>query len=67
MTIKVNGQTYDLENIRTIAQLLQHFQVNQPSGIAVALNLNVVKRSDFEKVDVKDGDEIEIIRAVQGG
>lgn len=67
MNIKVNGQSYDLDNIETIAQLLRHFQVNQPSGIAVALNLNVVKRTDFEKAGIKDGDEIEIIRAVQGG
>ncbi|MBL7995998.1 sulfur carrier protein ThiS [bacterium] len=67
MNIKVNGQFYDLDNIETIAQLLRHFQVNQPSGIAVALNLNVVKRTDFEKAGIKEGDEIEIIRAVQGG
>lgn len=67
MNIKVNGQSYDLENIKTISQLLHHFQINQPTGIAVALNLNVIKRSDFEKVDVKEGDEVEIIRAVQGG
>lgn len=67
MNVKVNGKTYDLQDIKTIAQLLEHFQVNQPSGIAVALNLNVVKRSDFETVIVKEGDEVEIIRAVQGG
>lgn len=67
MNIKVNGQPYDLQDIRTISQVLKHFQIDQPSGIAVALNLTVVKRSDFEKVDVKEGDEVEIIRAVQGG
>lgn len=67
MNIKVNGQSYNLENIKTIAQLLRHFQVDQPSGIAVALNLNVVKRTDFEKAGIKEGDEVEIIRAVQGG
>ena len=67
MKLKVNGQLYDLENIKTVDQLLKHFQINQPSGIAVAVNLNVIKRSDFEKAEVNDGDEIEIIRAVQGG
>lgn len=67
MNIKVNGQTYNLQNIKTISQVLEHFQINQPNGLAVALNLNVVRRSDFEKAEVKEGDEIEIIRAVQGG
>lgn len=67
MKIKVNGKPYELERIRTVSEVLKHFEVNQPNGIAVALNLNVVKRSDFENTAIKDGDEIEIIRAVQGG
>ena len=67
MKIKVNGKPYELERIRTVSEVLKHFEVNQPNGIAVALNLNVVKHSDFENTAIKDGDEIEIIRAVQGG
>ena len=67
MKIKVNGKPYELNKIRTVSQVLQPFEINQPSGIAVALNLHVVKRSDFEKTEINDGDEIEIIRAVQGG
>jgi sulfur carrier protein len=67
MKLKVNGKLYDLEGVRTVAQILEHFEIRQPSGIAVALNLSVVKKSEFEKQEIKDGDEIEIIRAVQGG
>ncbi len=67
MNLKVNGKTYDLQGVQTITQVLKHFEIDQPSGIAVALNLHVVKRSDFDRQEIKDGDEIEIIRAVQGG
>jgi sulfur carrier protein len=67
MTIRVNGKAYDLQDVRTISQVLEHFEIHQPTGIAVALNLSVVKRSEFDKTEIKSGDEIEIIRAVQGG
>jgi sulfur carrier protein len=67
MKLKVNGKNYDLDGVQTIAQVLEHFEIRQPNGIAVALNLSVVKKSEFEKQEIKDGDEIEIIRAVQGG
>jgi sulfur carrier protein len=67
MKIKVNGKHYELDRIKTVSEVLRHFELNQPSGIAVALNLNVVKRTEFETTEIKDGDEIEIIRAVQGG
>lgn len=67
MKIKVNGKPYELDRIRTVSQVLKHFEVDQPNGIAVALNLNVVKRTELETTEIKDGDEIEIIRAVQGG
>lgn len=67
MKIKVNGKQYELDRVKTVSEVLSHFELNQPSGIAVALNLNVVKRTEFETTEIKDGDEIEIIRAVQGG
>ena len=67
MNLTVNGKSYELDGVRTVAQVLAHFEIRQPNGIAVALNLSVVKRSEFEKQEIKDGDEIEIIRAVQGG
>ncbi|HEY0075012.1 MAG TPA: sulfur carrier protein ThiS, partial [Abditibacteriaceae bacterium] len=51
---------------RTIAELLR--ETNAPdSGVAVALNGDVVRRGEWESTALKDNDEIEIIRAVQGG
>ncbi len=67
MNLKVNGQAHRIEKVENIAAVLKHFQVEQMTGLAVALNYTVVARQDFEKAVVHDGDEIEIIRAVQGG
>ncbi|MBX7151937.1 sulfur carrier protein ThiS [bacterium] len=50
-----------------IIGVLERFDIRQPSGIAVALNCSVVPKSEFETVQIKDGDEVEIIRATQGG
>jgi thiamine biosynthesis protein ThiS len=41
---------------------------NAPNvGVAVALNGAVVRRAEHEATPVNENDEIEIIRAVQGG
>jgi len=36
-------------------------------GVAAALNDSVVPRSEWKTTPVRDGDRIEIVRAVQGG
>lgn len=39
----------------------------QRRGIAVALNGQVVRRSDWRSRELTDGDRLEILNAVQGG
>lgn len=67
MNVKVNGKIYEFKNAMNIIGVLERFDIRQPSGIAVALNCSVVPKSEFETVQIKDGDEVEIIRATQGG
>ena len=65
MKIQLNGEKTETSS-RTIAELLR--ETNAPdSGVAVALNGDVVRRGEWESTALKDNDEIEIIRAVQGG
>ena len=65
MTIRLNGANKETQS-RTIAELLAELQTPQ-TGVAVALNGAVVRRAEHQNTPLKDGDEIEIIRAVQGG
>ena len=37
------------------------------SGVAVAVNGQIVRRADWARVHLVDGDEVEIVRATQGG
>ncbi len=66
MTITVNGETREVEPNVTIEQLLE--QIGAPHrGIAVAKNDTVIRREHYSTQHVRDGDRIEIIRAVAGG
>jgi sulfur carrier protein len=63
----VNGESMTLPDGRTIAALVEEVTGSpEQRGIAVARNGEIVRRDDW-KTTVKDGDEIEIVRAVQGG
>jgi sulfur carrier protein len=65
MLITLNGRPSET-NVETVAELLQEVQAPQ-IGIAVALNGQVVRRTEQATTTLRDGDEVEIIRAVQGG
>jgi sulfur carrier protein len=65
MRIKLNGE-YSETGSRTIAQLLRELET--PSlGVAVALNGQVVRKAEHDTATINENDEIELIRAVQGG
>jgi sulfur carrier protein len=52
----------------TVADFLAQQTVDVgPRGIAVALNGSVVPRSAWSETALKPGDNIEIVRAMQGG
>ncbi len=65
MQITLNGEARETA-ATTIAQLLAELRF-EPTSLAVAVNQNVVRRADFGAHQLKAGDQIEIIRAVQGG
>jgi len=68
MKIYVNGEDRDvLENLN-ITELLIELDIDpEQSGIAVALNREVIPRTAWKTSKLLEGSEVEIIRAVQGG
>jgi len=66
MKATVNGELRDLPDGLTMEGLLAHLQTPE-RGIAVAKNDRVVRRATFASEVVREGDRIEIIRAVAGG
>ena len=50
----------------TVGELLAHLKVD-PRRVAVEHNLVVLKRAAFDTVEVRDGDQVEIVNFVGGG
>jgi sulfur carrier protein len=67
MKITVNNKSETFFTSGKLVDLLGQLDLSGKSGIAVAVNNNVVTRSEWEKHELKENDQITIIRATQGG
>jgi len=65
MTIRLNGEQRET-SAHTVEELLQELQAPE-TGVAVAVNGQVVRRAEHAATDLREDDDIEVIRAVQGG
>lgn len=66
MRITLNGESHELEEPCTIANLVvQH--PPQHHAYAVEVNAQLVPRAEHSEHDLKDGDAIEIVTLVGGG
>jgi thiamine biosynthesis protein ThiS len=66
LTIRVNGEPFEIAGPVTISALLAALKID-PRRVAVEHNLFVIKRERFEATPVGEGDEIEIVNFVGGG
>ena len=66
MTIRLNGDRFELGGPVTVAELLTRLNIDA-RRVAVEHNLAVVKRLAFDDVVVREGDEVEIVNFVGGG
>lgn len=67
MTITLNGKTTDVAANATVADVVRTIVDADASGVAVAVNDNVIPKRDWPSRRLAAGDAIEIIHAVQGG
>ena len=66
MRVRVNGEDRELAEGVSVAALLESMELDV-NGIAVALNMEIVRRGEYGDTQLSDGDEVEIVRAVGGG
>jgi len=66
MKIFINGETREVQNKMNLDELLKLFSLPQ-ERIAIELNKEVVRRKDWEDIQIKNDDKIEIIHFVGGG
>ncbi|WP_433609235.1 sulfur carrier protein ThiS [Dactylosporangium sp. CA-139114] len=67
MQLVVNAVASTVDEGITVADVVKALAGEDPRGIAVALNGDVVPRSRWEQTRPAEGDQVEVLTAVQGG
>lgn len=68
MKIYVNGQEESVEKNITLEEFLKTKRISkEDKGIAIALNDDVISKSEWSSRTLEEGARVEIVRAVQGG
>ena len=66
MTIRLNGDPFELTAPLTVSALLTALQIDA-RRVAIELNLVVLKRAAFDTTLIQAGDAMEIVNFVGGG
>jgi sulfur carrier protein len=68
MIVELNGRPAELGDAPTVADAVRATGVNGASrGVAVAVDGEVIRRTDWERTKLTERQAVEIVRAVQGG
>jgi len=62
---KINGKYEEINNINLLDYLTKNKY--RTDRIVVVFNGNIIKKEDFEKINIKNTDKIEIVCFVGGG
>jgi sulfur carrier protein len=66
MNVTINGTPHDLGDGTSLATAVS-LLTTSATGLAAAINGELVRRADWESTGLAEGDRIEVITAVQGG
>ena len=66
MTLHINGEQRELSDGLTLAALIEHLGM-KADRVAVELNLEIAPRTNWQSVQLKNGDKLEIVHFVGGG
>ncbi|MGH3715768.1 MAG: sulfur carrier protein ThiS [Micromonosporaceae bacterium] len=66
MNVSVNGQARQFTAEATVADAVTALTA-APNGVAVAVNGEVVPRGEWRTTALRDGDQLEVLTASQGG
>jgi sulfur carrier protein len=64
--VSVNGKPMEVEPGLTVEGLLALLNVKR-EYTAVAVNRDIVRKADYDAVQLSDGDKVEIVRPMGGG
>jgi sulfur carrier protein len=65
--VTLNGERRELAQPATVEQAVRAAGAPGGRGVAVALDGEVVPRGEWATTEVRDGQQVEVVHAVQGG
>ncbi|PRX49878.1 sulfur carrier protein ThiS [Salegentibacter salegens] len=66
ITVNVNNTAHTFNSPSSLQDLLMQLAISE-KGIAVAVNNQIISKSDWDRHELAEGENILIIRATQGG
>ena len=66
MTLIVNGETKEFKDDLTLKNIITELQIEN-KVMAAAVNMNIVKKDDWDSFIPKNDDKIELLQFVGGG
>jgi sulfur carrier protein len=66
-SVTINGEPREFDERATVEAVVRVAGAPDGRGVAVALDGEVVPRGEWATTEVRDGQQIEVVAAVQGG
>lgn len=66
MEIKLNGEKREVPDGLSVEGLLRHLNI-EPRRVAVEINLNIIRKTEYNINLVKHGDSVEVVSFMGGG
>jgi sulfur carrier protein len=67
MQVTINKQTYQFDENTSLEKAIETLELKETNGIALALNEEIIPKSNWQNTILFDEDKIIIIGAVAGG
>ena len=65
--ILVNGESQEVNLPLTLTQLIKQNNVEQPEMVSVQVNDDFVDRTEWDGIQIKDGDNVDFLYFMGGG
>ena len=66
MIVIVNGESREFKDGSTLGDILKELNI-EDKVMAAAVNMQIVKKDNWQNYEVKDGDKLELLDFVGGG
>jgi sulfur carrier protein len=65
--IELNGRAVEVEALATVADAVAASGASERRGVAVAVEGEIVPRSEWDATPLREGQQVDVLQAVQGG